>query len=574
MTVLINSLDNIPCQIGENGHYEHGWSNDINEEICQLFFQLTRTKNENQQENIFNITLKILNKINEKFNARIMDREIFIDLMSLMYRMIGHTRDIIAGKGEYNLSYILIMAWYKFNPELAMKAFSLFVMNDKDDHPYGSWKDIKYFCQLCFEKDGYENIIDYAIKIMNYQLKLDEEKVNNGDMNISLVAKWIPREKSKFGKFYGISAMSYYSKYINTSNDKYNVIKSENKAKMEYRKLISRLNTILDTTQIKQCDRRWNEIDPHKQTSITMHKQKNAFLNLNKNGEIRSFDLDRVECSNNFSEYIKNALKGKVEIKGKRIGINDFVKNALTLSSQDKEQIDLLNLQWENNATMNTMLDKMIAMVDVSGSMSGDPMYAAVGLGIRIAEKSLLGKRVLTFSSTPTWVNLEDCDSFYEMVKKVRSASWGTNTNIYNAFEMILDAIVKSKMDPVDVQDMVLVILSDMQIDQADSKFMSLMDVIELRYKNTGLIHYGKALKPPHLVFWNLRSTNGFPALSSRKNVSMMSGFSPLLLNIFCEEGLKSLEDCTPFNMMKKTLKNERYDIMDELLINYYDKQD
>jgi uncharacterized protein with von Willebrand factor type A (vWA) domain len=36
----------------------------------------------------------------------------------------------------------------------------------------------------------------------------------------------------------------------------------------------------------------------------------------------------------------------------------------------------------------------MIAMVDVSGSMEGDPMNAAIALGIRTAEKSLLGKRV------------------------------------------------------------------------------------------------------------------------------------------------------------------------------------
>ena len=54
----------------------------------------------------------------------------------------------------------------------------------------------------------------------------------------------------------------------------------------------------------------------------------------------------------------------------------------------------------------------MIAMVDVSGSMDGDPLHAAIALGIRVAEKSILGKRVLTFSALPTWVNLDGYDSF------------------------------------------------------------------------------------------------------------------------------------------------------------------
>ena len=54
-------------------------------------------------------------------------------------------------------------------------------------------------------------------------------------------------------------------------------------------------------------------------------------------------------------------------------------------------------------------------MVDTSGSMESDnsqPMYNAIGLGIRIAEMSKMGKRVLTFHSNPTWVNLENKDKF------------------------------------------------------------------------------------------------------------------------------------------------------------------
>ena len=45
MAALIGALDNFTSkQIGENGHLEHAWSNDVRERILQLSFQFTRTK--------------------------------------------------------------------------------------------------------------------------------------------------------------------------------------------------------------------------------------------------------------------------------------------------------------------------------------------------------------------------------------------------------------------------------------------------------------------------------------------------------------------------------------------------
>jgi hypothetical protein len=205
----------------------------------------------------------------------------------------------------------------------------------------------------------------------------------------------------------------------------------------------------------------------------------------------------------------------------------------------------------------------MIAMVDVSGSMNGDPMYAAIALGIRVAEKSMLGKRVLTFSASPTWVNLDGRDTFIQMVETVRRADWGMNTNFAAALKMILDAIIVQKLKPEDVEDMVLAIFSDMQMDVADSSSTSLMDSIERSYAKAGNRLWGKPFKTPHILFWNLRSTSGFPTLSTQKNASMMSGFSPALLNLFCEEGLEALQSCTPWSMLVKSLKSERYKPMD-----------
>jgi ABC-type amino acid transport substrate-binding protein len=93
-----------------------------------------------------------------------------------------------------------------------------------------------------------------------------------------------------------------------------------------------------------------------------------------------------------------------------------------------------------------------------------------------------------------------------------------------------------------------------MQIDNSsDENIASMYELISKSYKTFGY-------EPPHILFWNLRSTDGFPSLATQENVSMMSGFSPALLNAFCEKGMDALKDATPWNTMVDLLLNERYD--------------
>jgi hypothetical protein len=303
-------------------------------------------------------------------------------------------------------------------------------------------------------------------------------------------------------------------------------------------------------------------------TSITLAKQTAAFLNKTSTGAPRFPDLsDRNECAVHFKEHIELGKSGAIKIKGKRVGMADFTKQALQLlwrnnDADNQSKIDLLNLQWRDNSTQNTQLGNFIAMVDVSGSMMGDPIYAANAIGIRIAEKSKLGKRVMTFHNKPSWINLENDDDFVSMTSKI-CTNCGLNTNFYAAMELILNAIIQSKLSPDEVQDLVLVILSDMQIDEADKHADKAMyDNIKNRYSDAGMRLYGKPFNPPHILMWNLRSTTGFPCLSSQPNVSMMSGFSPVLLNVFCEKGLNALQSCTPWSIMIECLDNPRYTIL------------
>ena len=573
MAALVGALDNLtPTQIGENCHLEYGWSNKIQEKILQFSFQLTRTDDLSikRLQTILNVLLDSLTHTISI--GSLPEREIAKGYLSILYRMIGQTRDIIDGKGEYTLTYMMIFVWYQFYPELAIFALQCLVKHgDTNEHPYGSWKDMKYFCDFCVDQEVEIShpLIQAAIRLTNEQLRADCEADADG---VSLVAKWVPREGSSFGWLYQSLATDYFSGYVATAKNDDSLEKAVLKAKTEYRKILSRLNRKIDTLQIKQCGGNWAGIQFDKVTSISLAKQKKAFLNVKRNGEVRCPDnSDRVTCAENFAAHVQASIACGKEIKGKRVCMADFTKQALALcTTRNQVEIDLLNSQWRDSCSSTGDLGKMIAMVDVSGSMSGDPLYAAVALGIRIAETSAIGKRVMTFSANPTWVNLDGHDDFFPQVETISRADWGMNTNFHAALNTILDAIIQSQMPPEDVQDMVLVVLSDMQMDAGDKcDKQVLYDTMKAKYEAAGIRVHGKPYKPPHILFWNLRSTSGFPTLSTQTNCSMMSGFSPSLLNVFCEQGITALQACTPWSVLEKSLENKRYNIMGDMIGDY-----
>jgi Mg-chelatase subunit ChlD len=577
MSALIHSLDNMtPVQTGENGHAEYGWSNALQEQILQFSFQLTRTDS-GGVATLKSILGRILFQLKHKHDSSPTNNEVALNYLILLYKIIGQTRDLIDGKGECQLTYMMIHTWYEYYPELAFHALKCLVnVGEEGVHQYGSWKDIKYFCHYCLEKDDItveHPLIQTAIGIINNQLRVDASTPQ--DQSISLVAKWIPREKSnKFGgKLYTALAGHYFVRYIRSSNlaDEYKRKQSQAaailKSKADYRKLIAGLNKRIDTLQIKQCGKTWADIDFNKVTSVSLFKQKRAFLNITKTGEEARYpgDVDRNTCAEHFNEHVQKAVRGETEMKGKRVGMNDFTRMAIHLNhsrQQKQTECDLLNSQWRDNSQQTGELGNFIAMVDVSGSMEGDPMHAAIALGIRIAEKSKLGKRVMTFSKRPKWVNLEGSDDFVSMVSVVKNAEWGMNTNFGAALELILNAIVAAKISPVEVQDMVLVILSDMQMDAAEEsggRRKTLLNDITQMYADTGNALFGEPYKAPHILFWNLRLTSGFPTTSNQKNSTMVSGFSPAVLNLFCEKGMDSLQSTSPWTLLESSLSNSRY---------------
>jgi hypothetical protein len=578
-------LEANPNQLGEKGHLEHSWekSTNIHELLLQLNFQLVREEDENKVLFLENIQRKILDELMTKLEQGSIGFLEYEELITINYKLVAYTRDIISGKGEYTLSYMLINVWYEFFPELAKFMLRSFLLhpNDNNTHPFGSWKDVKYFCNYCIHC-GYSYqypLIEYAFQLVIEQLKGDSMK--SKDTELSLVSKWIPREKSKrFGWIFKELSQLYFEKYIQSTNkdDPEKMIKAKLKCKTDFRKLIAGLNKRLGTIQINQCAKTWSKIDCKNITSITFSKQSKALLNLNQSGKTRYALYDRIQCSNHTIMNIYSAiLKNGSGIKGKRTSLSEFVKRAIRLiedNNSNQNECDLLNLQWNDFLRQIDPLGPMIPLVDLSETMNGEPFYNAIGMACIIAQKSGV-ERILTFSATSQWHNLSLCKNLIDMVRHLlMKSNRGMNSNFYGALDKILTVFMEEDFTREIVNGMTLVVLSDMQIhacfndedededeeeDEEEDEFGSFYDMIEQKYKDANR-HY----KPPHVLFWNLRNTNGFPTHSTKYNASMISGYQPSILNSHAKKGNLPRDTCNPWFMFSKQFNIKRYKFLEE----------
>ena len=172
--------------------------------------------------------------------------------------------------------------------------------------------------------------------------------------------------------------------------------------------------------------------------------------------------------------------------------------------------------------------------------MSGQPMEAAIGLGMLVSELSapVWKDRVLTFESRPQWVDLSGCAQIADNVKQLQRAPWGGSTDFEAACEQILQAAQRGKLSPDEIPD--LIVFSDMQFDCARgyggrgaTSWETHHERLVRRFAEVGRVVCGEPYAAPRIIYWNLRgNTVGYPVQADAPNTQMLSGFSPALLKL------------------------------------------
>ena len=439
----------------------------------------------------------------------------------LALKCLFYLRDIRGGQGERRFFRVAFKWLCEKHTESAKK-------NLINVSEYGRWDDLIYVAVNT-------PLQNEAFAIIKHQLALD---VNC--KTPSLLAKWLPSQNASNNETKKLGHIM--AKYLGISNK-------------QYRKTLSTLRERIKVLEKLMSANRWDEIEFDKIPSRAGLIYKNAFARrdiLAKKYEAFAKDAStKVNAEALYPQEIAERVFNNYYTWDKRLAISE---------------IDRLMLQkyWDNLKDFyNGREENGIAIVDVSGSMSGTPMNAAVSLGAYIAEKAHgpFANHFITFSNHPQLVKFEGVDIVDKFIRCF-NADWGGTTNLKAVFDLLL---MTAKNQNTRIEDMPtrLYIFSDMEFDScvsfngrdnwggyykiaSENSIQTGLESIKEKWAREGY-------KLPQVIFWNLNArNNNIPAIG--EGFSYVSGFSPTLV-----ETILSGRDGYDL-MISKLVESGRYD--------------
>ena len=403
---------------------------------------------------------------------------------TLALRCLFYLRDIRGGQGERRFFRICIK-WLANEYPNEMDHLISFV------HEYGRWDDLfELFGTPC------ESIMTSYVKTTLFEYK------------DHLLFKWMP-------------SINASSKDTQARGRKFAA--AFGMTEREYRKMLSWGRKACNLVETLMSQNRWDEIAFDKLPSKAGLLYKNAFIR-------------REETRERYAEFMSD----------KKATVNAGVLNPVDIAHQifnhrysvGKVERNAWQKYWDALPDYYDGKEEPgIAVVDVSGSMTGVPMEAAVSMGAYIAErgKGPFHNHFITFSDNPQLVEFEGVDIFDKFIR-AQDADWGGSTNIEAVFDMLLDTGRRNHVKPEDMPKTIY-IFSDMEFNGCISSgprsynrwgspsrtlTESQIDtVIEAQIRKWRSFGYSA----PRVIFWNLDARhNNIPAIGDK--FSYVSGFS------------------------------------------------
>lgn len=83
---------------------------------------------------------------------------------------------------------------------------------------------------------------------------------------------------------------------------------------------------------------------------------------------------------------------------------------------------------------------------------------------------------------------------------------------------------------------------------------------MKVHYREAGLRSvYRQPFEVPHIVFWNLRKTDGFPTICNQTGTTMISGYNASMIEVLLQKGSHTLCQMTPWDLLRDTLDSPRF---------------
>ena len=262
-------------------------------------------------------------------------------------------------------------------------------------------------------------------KILTADVKAAKASTARKHVPASLLAKWMPSENASSVKTRDLANKAIKALKLNPR---------------VYRKMLSALRKHINVTERLMSAGEWGLIDYAKVPSYAMHNYGSAFA---------KHDYER------FNAYLQSVKKGEVKINAGVLYPYDLVEKYMPrhYNAQVRHYGDcyvsvqedtVVEAQWKALPNYVNEGLNIVAMADVSGSMSGRPMASSIGLAIYLAQHNVgaYHNQYMTFTDNPHFINLREGCSLLEAVQKTASAGVGYSTNLMKAMNEILRVAV------------------------------------------------------------------------------------------------------------------------------------
>ena len=347
---------------------------------------------------------------------------------------VKHIRDIRHGRGLKDLSYSMLFTIHTFYPEIAIQLLKSFV-------EIGCWKDVRNYANFIrmHGNDDDNSRIRSVLSLYNYQLAQDYNfwKTTEDRVNLSFAAKYVPRE-TKDPALFEILVSDFYAS------------PASNKNKMTYRKMVSELNRAIDTVEIKQCAKKWSDIEPNRIPMCALHLKRD---NLSK----KTPEMTRYyEINDSINDVPKYFSKNPGKLI-KQMMIYD--------SKKDVDNVNKLNQYWKNFTGHQTIMDYYIPILDLSMTMYIDNAKLCKGIAsaLCLAAKSHFGNKILIYSKNATWIDVEDYP-LNIVLQNIMGVVHVVPGCLGDAMNLVLDAVKTAEMTPEDLDKIKIVLISNAEL--------------------------------------------------------------------------------------------------------------
>lgn len=423
-------------------------------------------------------------------------------------KFLFYLRDCRGGKGERKLFRALVRHMRETGREDHLLA------NLKHIPFFGSWKDIS----VCFFGTPLEEM---AIGLIADQLRLDQNAEHP-----SLCAKYAPSEGGAIDKAH--QAATKVSNNLGVNLTRYR------------KRFLVPLRAQLNIVEREMCAREWESIEYEKVPSLAGSHYKKAFTR---------HDEDR------YTEYLGSVQRGEKKMNTSVLMPYQIVSPYLKGSERD-ETIEAQWVSFLNDRSAKWPAGvNVLPLIDVSGSMfdggNPQPVEVAVSLGMLF---SLLNSsehykgKFITFHTTPQLLSIPR-GSLQEQVRYIKGTPWGGSTDFQKVFDLIL-AIATTFRVPSEEMPQILLVLSDMQFNKADSH--TNWTVVERKYAAAGY-------QRPTIIFWNLNGKSiDYPVPDAKvPNCALLSGFNDSIMYSLLDGTMPN-----PLEVVYKSLDKDRYDLI------------